>query len=226
MMRKYLSFGILIVLAVFGLIFGLEKLKNKSPTPQAPAPASVIPSQTSPAVENPSSSTQNTESPQGQIVEVIADFKARITKKTFGQYITPQNSPVQPERFTGYHTGVDVEYQDIATDVSVYTIADGRIVLSETASGYGGVFMMEFSFDGQTYAALYGHIRPSSLPKTGTEYKKGQQIAVLGTGYSKETDNERRHLHFGILKGSSTNIKGYVSTQSQLSPWIDPLSLY
>ena len=42
----------------------------------------------------------------------------RITKKPFGIFITTQNSPVQPERFSGYHTGVDVEYKD----------AEGRIV--------------------------------------------------------------------------------------------------
>lgn len=48
-----------------------------------------------------------------KIVLPIAEFEKRITKKPFGIYITPQNSPVQPERFTGYHTGVDVEYEDI-----------------------------------------------------------------------------------------------------------------
>src|SRR3990167_7147055 len=37
----------------------------------------------------------------------ISDWLSRITKKKFGQYITPQTSPVQPERFTGYHTAAD-----------------------------------------------------------------------------------------------------------------------
>jgi hypothetical protein len=36
--------------------------------------------------------------------------KAGLQKKPFGIYITPENSPVQPENFTGYHTGIDVEY--------------------------------------------------------------------------------------------------------------------
>src|SRR3989338_10346295 len=33
----------------------------------------------------------------------------RVTKKPFGKYITPADSPVQPERFSGYHTGADFE---------------------------------------------------------------------------------------------------------------------
>ncbi len=157
----------------------------------------------------------------------IDQFRARITKKPFGIYITPQNSPVQPERFTGYHTGTDIEYQDVTTDVPVYAIADGKIVLSETASGYGGVFVLDFKFpDGSEHTAIYGHIRPSSLPKSGARVTKNQQLAVLGTGYSAETDGERRHLHFGIRADHSINILGYVQTKAALSGWIDPVSLY
>jgi len=37
-------------------------------------------------------------------------------------YITPQTSPVQPERFTGYHTGVDVEYNDIKSEQADFTL--------------------------------------------------------------------------------------------------------
>ena len=33
----------------------------------------------------------------------------RVTKKPFGIYVTPQSSPVKPEKFKGYHTGVDFE---------------------------------------------------------------------------------------------------------------------
>ena len=225
MMKNYLIFSILIVLVVLGLIFGLIRLKNKPTASQAPLSVGVAPNQ-SPEAENSSSSSQNIELSESSLADPIDDFKARITKKNFGQYFDPQNSTVSPERFTGYHTAVDIEYEDVSVDVPVYAVADGKITLSTTASGYGGVYMMEFQKDAQIYTALYGHIRPSSLPKIGTEYKKGQQIAVLGTGYSQETDNERRHLHFGILKGSSTNIKGYVQSKSDLSSWLDPFDFF
>jgi len=106
--------------------------------------------------------------------EPVADFKKRVTKKPFGIYITPQNSPVRPECFSGYHTGADAEYEDVTADVPVFAIADCIVVLSETASGYGGVFMVEFDIDGAKHTALYGHIRPSSLPQKGDQiYHKG-----------------------------------------------------
>jgi len=152
----------------------------------------------------------------------IAEFKQRITKKFFGTYVTPENSPVQPERFTGYHTGVDVEYGDVTADVPVYTIADGTVEVSEWASGYGGVMVIKNA----KFYSLYGHLRQSSMLAVGTRVTKGQQIAVLGTAYSHETDGERRNLHFGIIVSSTITIKGYVATKAELSSWIDPLSLY
>ncbi|MCL5774898.1 MAG: hypothetical protein M1333_01655, partial [Patescibacteria group bacterium] len=46
----------------------------------------------------------------------------RVTKKPFGIKISPQNSPVSPERFSGFHTGVDFETfpDEQDTGVSVY----------------------------------------------------------------------------------------------------------
>lgn len=160
------------------------------------------------------------------LAEPIAEFKSRITKKPFGKYFSPGNSPVQPERFSGYHTAVDVEYTDTTADIPVFALTDGRVVLSRVASGYGGVFMVQFRFKDKPYTAVYGHIRPSTMPKVATEIQRGQKIGVLGTGYSSETDGERKHLHFGILLGSTTNLKGYAQSTSELSAWIDPLSLF
>jgi hypothetical protein len=52
-------------------------------------------------------------------VESVEGFVQRVTKKPFGLYVDPDNSPVQPEMFTGYHTGADAEYDDTAVGVSV-----------------------------------------------------------------------------------------------------------
>lgn len=156
----------------------------------------------------------------------INEFKKRITKKTFGMFISPKNSPVKPERFTGYHTGVDVEYEDVKSDVPVYAIADGTVVLSRTVSGYGGVFILKINLNGLLYTVLYGHIRPSSLPKVGQKVSKGEKLTLLGTGYSIETDGERRHLHFAILSDNRIDLRGYVQTRNELTGWINPLILY
>lgn len=168
----------------------------------------------------------NTEAPAITLAEPIAEFTSRITKKSFGTYITPQNSPVQPERFSGYHTGVDVEYGDITSDVPVMAIADGKIVYSSIVDGYGGIIILQFRWQDKDYLALYGHLRPSTMPDVGTTFNKNQQLALLGTAYSSETDGERRHLHFAISSGTTIRIRGYVTKQSDLSSWIDPLSLY
>ncbi len=156
----------------------------------------------------------------------IAEFTQRITKKGFGAYFTPQTSPIPGDRFTGYHTGVDVEYTDTTADVRIYAIADGHIVTARTASGYGGVMLLKFTYNGTEHLALYGHVRLSSIPPINTFVSRGQQIGVLGTGDTTETDGERHHLHFGILAGTKQDIRGYVQNKTDLSGWIDPLSLY
>jgi len=72
---------------------------------------------------------------------------------------------------------------------------------------------------------LYGHLNPASLIPKNSEVKKGQQIAVLGKGYTEETDGERKHLHFSIHKGS-LDLRGYVQYQDKLSGWYNPIDFY
>ncbi|PIX12305.1 hypothetical protein COZ73_00470 [Candidatus Falkowbacteria bacterium CG_4_8_14_3_um_filter_36_11] len=87
----------------------------------------------------------------------VAEFKSRITKKPFGIYITPKTSPVQPERFQGYHIGVDVEYGDATGTVPVMAIADGQVVFSGWVSGYGGIVIIKHLINNQNYLVLYRH---------------------------------------------------------------------
>lgn len=155
----------------------------------------------------------------------IAEFRTRITKKGFGLYVSPKNSPVSPERFTGYHTGVDVEYGDVLTEVSVYSVYDGTIVYSGWVSGYGGLVAERINYRGNGYVIIYGHLAPTSLIKKGGKVERGQKIGVLGRAYSTETDGERRHLHLAIVKGEVVNFKGYVAKETELSGWVNPLEL-
>ncbi|MDP2696011.1 MAG: M23 family metallopeptidase [bacterium] len=160
------------------------------------------------------------------LVEPIADFKRRITKKPFGIYITPDDSPVQPEKFSGYHTAVDVEYSNVLDDVLVMTIADGEVVASKTVSGYGGVVVIKHIINNETVLAIYGHLDNSRSAEKGTIVKQGETVGYLGQDQTKETDYERRHLHFGIIKGDKINFAGYVSDESELDGWYDPLIFY
>ena len=160
------------------------------------------------------------------LVEPIADMKARVTKKPFGIFITPETSPVQPERFRGYHTGIDVEYEDAMDDIPVVAIADGTVLTSRTASGYGGVVVIRHVLANETVLALYGHLDPSMLPSQGGIVAAGERIGVLGAGDTSETDGERKHLHFAILKDGAVDLRGYVQNQSELSLWYDPFTFF
>ncbi len=183
-----------------------------------PAAPSLYPS----SLSSGSTATSKQE-PQSQFTLPISNYKTGQTKKVFGQYITPATSPVQPEKFTGYHTGVDIEQEQNDVDVPVFAISDGTVRFAGNVNGYGGVIIIEFSYQNQTYTALYGHIRLlSAKASEGDKVTKGQQLAILGTGNSSETDGERKHLHFAIHKGSSIEYRGYVQNKSELSNWLDP----
>jgi len=171
------------------------------------------------------SEIKSIEKEETSIVEPVKDFKARITKKPFGILITPETSPIQPERFSGYHTGVDVEYGDVKDDVVVLAVADGLVKYSGWVVGYGGVIAIRHQINNKEYLAVYGHLNPATLITKG-KVIKGEQIGILGQENSTETDNERKHLHFALYIGKDLNLKGYVEVQNQLSDWINPMIIF
>ncbi|MFH0834588.1 MAG: M23 family metallopeptidase [Patescibacteria group bacterium] len=158
----------------------------------------------------------------------IENFATGITKKPFGIYITPKTSPVQPERFTGYHTGVDIETiaEQKDTDVWVYAIADGKVELKRRVNGYGGVLILSYVIDGQTYSALYGHLNLPENLQVGDAVKAKQALTTLGAGFSTATDGERKHLHFSLKPGLDLDLRGYVKNESELAGWIDPVKFF
>ena len=160
----------------------------------------------------------------GPFISPISNALSRITKKPFGIYVDPKNSPVSPERFTGFHTGVDFETEssEANVDVPIYAICDGKILQSKFGNGYGGMVVESCTLDNSPITVVYGHLRLSSVKtKIGETISSGEFLADLGTGYSTETDGERKHLHLGIHKGSTPNTSGYVSNKNDLSNWID-----
>jgi murein DD-endopeptidase MepM/ murein hydrolase activator NlpD len=186
------------------------KLQSPIPTPTAPA-----------ATSSPVSATN----PAPQLHDPISGGLGRVTKKAFGLYVSPGHSPITPEKFTGYHTGIDFETtpQEQNIDVPIFAACAGKLLLKKYASGYGGVAVQACKLDNADVTIIYGHLRLSGIiPSVGDVLSPGQQIAVLGTGYSSETDGERKHLHFSIHKGTAINILGYVQKPADLSGWLDP----
>ncbi len=221
------------ILAAAGIIYattaGERRPITKSP-PAAPdhTRAAGTPATASPANLSAPIPPSSNAAPAPGLAWPISDALSRVTKKPFGIYVSPGHSPVSPERFTGYHTGADFETtpaeQNI--DVPVFAICDGKILAARYASGYGGVIVESCTMDNGPVTVIYGHVRQSSIiPTAGQIIKAGDKLAVLGTGYSSETDGERKHLHLGIHKGTSIDILGYVQNKAALSGWIDPLSV-
>lgn len=154
----------------------------------------------------------------------IADALTRITKKPFGIYITPQNSPVPQEKFKGYHTGIDFETFESEKDAEVEIMAscDGKLLLKKSATGYGGVAVQSCIIDSKNVTVLYGHLKLSSIGKqVGDQIKAGEKLAILGKSYTTETDGERKHLHFSIHIGTNIVLLGYTQNKTDLSNWLD-----
>jgi len=168
-------------------------------------------------------------SPKDLLFHPIDDFPVGIIKKPFGIFITPTNSPISPEKFTGYHAGADVEINEsisATAQIPIYAIADGVVVKSGKAQGYGGVIAIRHSLHEEVFVAVYGHLNPRNLVPQGRTVKAGQVIGYLGKAFSPETDGERRHLHFGMHKGDAVTIVGYAFQQSDLAQWQDPAEFF
>jgi murein DD-endopeptidase MepM/ murein hydrolase activator NlpD len=147
-----------------------------------------------------------------------------ISRDQYSDYICPGQTMK-----AGYHTAADAEVtqEEINQDVPVYAIADGVVREAKEVSGYGSVIIIQFNVAGNDYAALYGHINIATFTvSVGDSVTKGQKLALLGSQCSAENGNVRKHLHFGVHKGSGIDIRGYVPDTTTLSKWLDPLQLY
>lgn len=206
MEKTYFVIILVVVLIVSGiLIFG-----NKP----AQAPTE---NENNPQNNQPASEQKNVNLP-------LEQARGRVLKKPFGIKITPQTSPVQPEKFSGYHVGVDYEIfaGEENIDVAVNAVCSGKLLQKRTVSGYGGAIIQSCNLNGQDATVLYGHIKLASVSKViGDNISQGEQLAILGKGFSTETDNERKHLHLGIHKGSTISVLGYVQNQQDLNNWLN-----
>jgi murein DD-endopeptidase MepM/ murein hydrolase activator NlpD len=158
----------------------------------------------------------------------IGQFTTRQSLKSFGQYIDKNfyvgKESVSPNQFIGYHAAVDLEVfpDELNQQVPVYAVGAGKIVYAAPVSGYGGLILLQLSGTGDT--ALYGHIKLTNFPfKVGQAVSAGTRLTYLGEAFSNETGGERKHLHFGIYKGTDLYFRGYEPTQSALtSRWLNP----
>lgn len=224
--KKYIILIVLLGALLFG---GVIIFWNRTESDETPINTDVLDQAPAAGVSSGNIADQTMErTAQTDFFLPLPDAKNRVTKKPFGIFITPQNSPVSLERFSGFHTGTDFEMfpEELSTDVSVAAICQGKIVLKKNASGYGGVLVESCSLEGSPITVIYGHLNLGSINKNvGDELASGEEVGLLGKDKSLETDGERKHLHLGIHKGENIDILGYVRKESDLSDWIDVCSV-
>lgn len=165
---------------------------------------------------------QKDEAPEN--IAPLENFKERITKKPFGIYITPTDSPIQPERFQGYHTGTDFEIflSEENEDIEIKSICSGNIIFKDRVKGYGGAIVQSCYIDSQPVTVIYGHLdSDKSTINTDDHIEKGTHISSLADNNSYYSGYERKHLHLGIHKGENIELRGYVSNKDELADWID-----
>lgn len=212
------------IITIFAIFFAIFAVQNKNNSPSATQQIKTTNETPIPSPDQPTLAPVK-DVIKNMLTEPVTGFRDRVTKKPFGIFITPTSSPIQPEKFHGYHAGTDAEYGDVTTTVPVYAVQNGTIVYSGYVSGYGGVLVLTGNVNNQNVRFLYGHLNPAQLLPINTIVNAGQQIGILGIGYSKETDYERRHLHFTIIKGTKIDFRGYVQDKNELTKWLDPLTL-
>ncbi len=224
---KKIYIGLFLTIVAIAILFAFKDFflakKASTPTPDQPTNQNNAASDSSSTAQN-SPSAQNVQNPSGFRLPLDRAGE-RVTKKPFGIFITPQNSPVQPERFRGYHTGADFEIfpDELNAEVPVFAVCSGTLKLKEYATGYGGVTIESCTLDNQPVTVVYGHLKLASITLTaGQSINAADKLGILGAAYSQETNGERKHLHLGFHKGTSINILGYVQTKTDLSGWIDP----
>lgn len=150
---------------------------------------------------------------------------SRITKKDFGELISPETSKVPNDRFTGYHTGIDFEVLENEDEQQspVTALCDGVIKDARWLNGYGGVIAQSCTYNSEPIIVVYGHLNPLGFAvEKGANVTKGALLGVLGKGFTEETDRERAHLHLAIHNGTTVDWRGYVATEEELEKWQNP----
>lgn len=237
-MKKYLVYIIaaIVILVLAGGVYYLVK-KKANATTQNPVSTNTQSTDSTPPVKLSDSAVPNTTPSPSQtfaptLVYPLDNFAARITANDFGQYYPPGGT-TNPDRkvcsnatyYVGYHTANDLETfpNELNIAVPVKSIADGTVREVSPVSGYGGLIVIEYNLGGSTYTAYFGHINlATATVKAGDHVTAGEHIADLGSQCSNINGNVRKHLHFGLHKGTTIDVRGYVPDQTTLSNWVDP----
>lgn len=229
-MERYITYVVILLIVGGGfLIFLTCEYSNKTRSNQSTETNDVSVTVDSVRSIEMQNVHEDTEDDSSMLFNIpLSQFSERQIKKPFGIYITQQNSPIMPERFQGFHTGVDFEVfqNELGEDVDVRAICDGSIRVRQSIDGYGGVVVQECMINGEDVTVLYGHVDLDSVQNgLNDDIAYGDIIGLLGSHNSFQTDGERKHLHLSIYRGKEVDVRGYVSKKNELNLWIDPCDI-
>ena len=186
---------------------------------------SVSPSSTQATTPKPTTES----SPKNDIIEPITKSISRISLKPFGIYVTPTDSPITPEKFTGFHTGTDFETIPGEADalVPIKAACTGKIRHVGPIDGYGGVVVQDCTISNQKVTVLYGHLDITSTNlKINDVLNQNSFVANLAAANSTASGGERKHLHLGIHIGEPIEYRGYIVNELDLSAWLNYQSIF
>jgi murein DD-endopeptidase MepM/ murein hydrolase activator NlpD len=118
------------------------------------------------------------------------------------------------------HTGIDI---GVSAGTTVRAVANGVVVKSGTASGYGHRVLIEHvTADGIAFTTLYGHLDAKDLADCGPVHK-GDPIGKVGTQSVSNNGGYSPHLHFAVQQGHNVSaINGYASRKDWPELWCAP----
>lgn len=100
-----------------------------------------------------------------------------------------------------FHNGIDLVNPNMI-DPPIFAVADGTVVYSDWAGGYGNYIVIQHD---ETTFSGYAHNRVN-LVSVGDLVKQGDQIAIMGTTGS----STGVHLHFEIMLNTTDFWRGHV----------------
>jgi murein DD-endopeptidase MepM/ murein hydrolase activator NlpD len=185
------AFGLLFVLLL--LQEGLRSCSAVSP----PALQTTIPPANAPGVPHippPSLPTPpKIELPMGSSLLIsppVPDYRAgSYNARVLG---TPGINPRTGK--PNIHLGED---HSLPVGDPVYAIAAGEVILSQTATGYGHVVVIQHELsDGTLFISIYGHLSPSRWTISKGAVRRGEKLGHIGDDH--ENGDGTEHLHLGI----------------------------
>ncbi|TSC58080.1 MAG: Uncharacterized protein Greene041662_817 [Candidatus Peregrinibacteria bacterium Greene0416_62] len=157
----------------------------------------------------------------------ISSARSRPVALGFGMHVTAnaKDNPIDPpERFDGYHSGLDYEVtaSELDQEIPISAICSGSVLYSGFAEGYGGVLTQRCVINKESVTVIYGHLDPDGLAPEGNVLAAGDRLGKLAAARSFWSDQNRKHLHLGIHRGEDSDMRGYVQAPMELEEFIDP----